>query len=444
MRSVLRAIASLLFAMCIVIIATGQSLVTTKPDFSMRVHPGEPVPDVVFGSVNNWNDKPVRFSDFRGKLLILDFWTTNCSPCIAAMPKMEALQQSFQNQVQVILVTKNSKKAVAKLTERSKILQRNTLPTITDDTLLGKLFPYTGTPTHVWIGKDGKLLFVTGGYNTTQETVQKYLNGSTLAIKHEELQPGADIDIAAAFTNSEKLDLRCYSVFTGRSKITSQGLNGPLRDAANNVVGYKAQNVDLYGLLTTQFLKDDNFDKGLYWPNRVVWNVKNKYPYIFPDNKSLQDKWRDQYLYCYELRLPKISSVEDVHYYLAEDIRRYFGVTAHLENRRVKCLVLIRTSNEDKIKTLGGKHLFHTQEDYSGFEGIDIRPLDFMIHTFGSANFKSPLPVVDGTNYAGRIDLTINADLHDLSAVRKELQKYDLDIIEREETIPMIVITEEK
>lgn len=423
----------------------GQISSIEQPDFSMRVHAGEAVPDMVFGHVESWNNKPVRFSDFKGKLLILDFWTTNCAPCIGAMPKMEEIQKLFPDKIQVILVTRNTKAAVASLTQRSKILQRNTLPTITNDTLLEKLFPYTGTPTHVWIGKDGKLLFVTGGYNTTAETIQKYLNGATLGFTNEESQPGIIPDIGVAINQSENLGLRCYSLFTGKSDVTTQTLLSFIWDTANKVIGYKAINTDLYGLLTAPFMTDnESYDNGLYLPNRVVWNVKNKYQYIAPDDKSLGDAWRNQYLYCYELKLPRVAKAEELYRYLAADLKRFFGLTTKLENRKTKCLVLVRTSNQDKIKTKGGKHFFYAQEDYSAFEGVNIKPSEFIIHTFGEVNIQSPLPVVDGTKYNGEIDLNINADLHNLSAVRKELYKYDLDIVEREETIPMIVITGEK
>ncbi|MBE7170527.1 MAG: TlpA family protein disulfide reductase [Williamsia sp.] len=444
MHSYLRVIAPL-FLIIIFMAAKGQSSGTKKPDFSMRLHPGDAVPDVSFSNVKNWSGKPLRLADFKGKLLILDFWTVNCSPCIAAMPKMEELQRKFDGNLQVVMVTPNSKAAVEKLTERSKILQRTTLPAITGDTLLGKLFPYTGTPTHVWIGKDGKLMFITDGYNTSTETVQRYLNGSPLAVKHRVLQPGVEVDVAATINDPDKSDLRCYSIFTGLSKITAQSSDGLLLDTANKVVGFKAVNMPLHGLLIARFAEDnDGFDNGLYLPNRTIWKVRNKYPYAYPEDKSLEGEWREQYLYCYELKLPKETSVEDVHTYLANDLKRYFNVSARLENHRMKCFVLIRTSTDDKIKTKGGKHLFYSQEDYSGFEGVSIRPLDFMIHTFGEANLRSALPVVDGTHYTGRIDITINADIRDLPAVRKELKKYDLDIVEREEIVPMIVIAEEK
>ena len=46
---------------------------------------GDKVPDVEFENVINYSDKKVRLSDFKGKLMILDFWATWCTSCIAGI-----------------------------------------------------------------------------------------------------------------------------------------------------------------------------------------------------------------------------------------------------------------------------------------------------------------------------------------------------------------------
>jgi peroxiredoxin len=47
--------------------------------------------------------KKVSLKDFRGKLVLLNFWASWCGPCREEMPAMERLYQEFQNQGFVVL-----------------------------------------------------------------------------------------------------------------------------------------------------------------------------------------------------------------------------------------------------------------------------------------------------------------------------------------------------
>ena len=51
---------------------------------------GKPAPDF---SLTDLNDKQYRLSDFRGKVVSLNFWATWCKPCREEMPSMEILNK---------------------------------------------------------------------------------------------------------------------------------------------------------------------------------------------------------------------------------------------------------------------------------------------------------------------------------------------------------------
>ncbi|HSC57577.1 MAG TPA: TlpA disulfide reductase family protein [Nitrospira sp.] len=61
---------------------------------------GKPAPDF---SLADLNDKPYRLSDFRGKVVFLNFWATWCKPCREEMPSMEILNKNFEKDGLVIL-----------------------------------------------------------------------------------------------------------------------------------------------------------------------------------------------------------------------------------------------------------------------------------------------------------------------------------------------------
>ncbi len=47
--------------------------------------------------------KTIKLSDYRGKVVILDFWATWCGPCIASMPHMQELAVKYKDQGLVVL-----------------------------------------------------------------------------------------------------------------------------------------------------------------------------------------------------------------------------------------------------------------------------------------------------------------------------------------------------
>ena len=47
--------------------------------------------------------KPVKLADYRGKVVVLDFWATWCGPCIAAMPRLIEIQKRFHDRPVVFL-----------------------------------------------------------------------------------------------------------------------------------------------------------------------------------------------------------------------------------------------------------------------------------------------------------------------------------------------------
>lgn len=61
---------------------------------------GKPAPDF---TLTDLNDKPYRLSDFRGKVVFLNFWATWCAPCRDEMPSMEVLYRNFEKDGLVVL-----------------------------------------------------------------------------------------------------------------------------------------------------------------------------------------------------------------------------------------------------------------------------------------------------------------------------------------------------
>ena len=61
---------------------------------------GKAAPDFALTDIT---EKPYRLSDFRGKVVFLNFWATWCAPCREEMPSMEVLYKNFEKDGLVIL-----------------------------------------------------------------------------------------------------------------------------------------------------------------------------------------------------------------------------------------------------------------------------------------------------------------------------------------------------
>ena len=51
------------------------------------------------------SDRTVSLHDFRGKLVVLNFWATNCAPCVEEMPSLVQLQKQMGSRVTILAVS---------------------------------------------------------------------------------------------------------------------------------------------------------------------------------------------------------------------------------------------------------------------------------------------------------------------------------------------------
>jgi cytochrome c biogenesis protein CcmG/thiol:disulfide interchange protein DsbE len=61
---------------------------------------GHPAPDF---TLNDLDGNAVRLSDFRGKVIFLNFWAVGCPPCRFEMPVMEEVYQEYRDKDVVII-----------------------------------------------------------------------------------------------------------------------------------------------------------------------------------------------------------------------------------------------------------------------------------------------------------------------------------------------------
>ena len=107
-------------------------------------------------SFKNEEDKTVSLSEYKNKLLILNFWATWCEPCKEEMPSLQNLQNNpnFKNlKILPINIGQEDKNYIKKFFLDVKI---NSFEIFYDSEVkLAKKFSLRGIPTSILINKDG-------------------------------------------------------------------------------------------------------------------------------------------------------------------------------------------------------------------------------------------------------------------------------------------------
>jgi thiol-disulfide isomerase/thioredoxin len=138
---------------------------------------GDAVPDMPTGKMINFSKPSARLSDFKNDLVILDFWSTWCAPCIKALPDFQKLQAEFGNRLQFVLTTPQEAEKIQKFLQQKNI----SLPCFVEDKKLSEYFPHNSVPHEVWI-KNGTIAAITYSPEVTAENIRKMLAGEEIKL----------------------------------------------------------------------------------------------------------------------------------------------------------------------------------------------------------------------------------------------------------------------
>lgn len=150
------------------------------------------LPNLNLGSFINYKDSTAFLSDFKDKIIILDFWFTGCGTCIAQFPKEDSLQQQFDKDIQIIPVTFESQKTVTAFLDRWNKRNQSSLnlPFIVEDSILNIFFNNIYHPHYIWIAQDRRILAHTSEYFLTRENIEAILRETDSIKTAIEKDPG--------------------------------------------------------------------------------------------------------------------------------------------------------------------------------------------------------------------------------------------------------------
>ncbi|WPU94823.1 TlpA disulfide reductase family protein [Mucilaginibacter sabulilitoris] len=150
--------------------------------------PGDKMPDVKITNIINSKVSFAKISDYKGKLIILDFWSTWCAACIDGFSHLDSLQRLFPDKIHVLLVNpkkegdneKGVKVVINRMNEWSSHPFK--LPIVLQDTAISNNFQIHGLPHCAWIGPNGYVIGITGKEEVTLENIKKGIAGEMIEI----------------------------------------------------------------------------------------------------------------------------------------------------------------------------------------------------------------------------------------------------------------------
>ncbi len=143
---------------------------------------GDKLPDVVFKTMLNHKAPSGKLSDFKGKAMIIDMWFRQCGSCVDAMPHLDSVQKAYKDNLQVLLVTWQTKKEIEAFWKERLPVQGLKFTQVVEDTVMKALFPAVGYPHQIWIDKNGIVKSINDGRQTTKENIKSLIVGNTVKI----------------------------------------------------------------------------------------------------------------------------------------------------------------------------------------------------------------------------------------------------------------------
>ncbi len=113
--------------------------------------------------------RPQSLSQYRGKIVLLNFWATWCKPCTTEMPAMQATYDRLRDKGFVVLAV-NELEDDAKVREHIQAY-RHTFPVLMDrENRVANLYGVYGLPVSVFIDETGTVRsYIKGGLLTEQK-----------------------------------------------------------------------------------------------------------------------------------------------------------------------------------------------------------------------------------------------------------------------------------
>lgn len=381
------------------------------------------------------DEKVIRLNDYKGRLIILDFWATWCGSCINAMPVIHQEALPFGEKIIILPVSADPPQPIRRVLLKNPLVKDLHLSSVVSDKILKKAFPHLTVPHYAWIGPSGKLIATTGHKDINAVNIKKALSGGD---PDYALKTYIDTD-QPLLLQADKLPqgatIAQYALFI-KGKIPSLPSGGKLRRSADKVSGlviYNRPVGSMYYSMASR-IRPEGFSG-----KRMVFEVDTLLHPEINYRAFGREKIPDSLLCTYEFRMPE-NTADSLFYLMLNGLNDVSGYHGRWVKRKQPCLVLqiADQSRFTDLMTKGGKsNVALTGE---GYEVVNM-PFSWLINFLDREAISGHNIVLNETGSQSPIDIKLSIPEKDPRDWPAILKNHGLQLAKSERVVDVFVIT---
>lgn len=301
---------------------------------------------------------------------------------------------------------------------------------INEDKIWNQYFPHRLQPHVVWINNVGRVVAISDVSAIQLQQLSNFKNDSTLRIPVK--KDILDFDLKQQLIiDRYPSGIMSYSLIKPYIPGTAPAF-GVKKDTIRKTVRTYLLNMSLFKMYMMAF------GKAFFWtPNRLIWALEDRSAFLKDYSDLSELEWQKRYSYTYESVLPMQVTNKERLQKIIDDLNLQFGLHCRKENRVVPVWLLLRTG---EIKVPNKQKPLNTLSGKQAIKELRNSTLNSFLSYYNSQ--ESHQPVIDETNYEGRIDLSLAvADLNDITTVNAALKPYHLKLVAAKRELEFIVFS---
>ena len=164
-------------AVALLLLASAQAVLAEAPPLGHQMNPVTPPLAAPDFTLLDMDGEAHKLSDYRGKVVMLNFWATWCPPCRREMPSMQRLYEKYRDRGLVVVAVNQFEDPDLVFEFSGRLSLEPTFPILFDrESRIAEQYKVVGLPSTYLLDKDGKIHFkAIGGREFDHPEVEKLI-----------------------------------------------------------------------------------------------------------------------------------------------------------------------------------------------------------------------------------------------------------------------------